>query len=319
MTLLDLENTPFDYVYSKEDYADMFPWVDGVCPAKDITTKKWGLIDLSGEWIVAPQFTSVYAYNDGYVAVVPDRAKKWGYANQRREIVIAPTFDEANVFSEGLVINKTRGKIQFIDTNGKVAIEGKWSAALPFSEGLAPVRSGKVWGYINRSGEYVIEPIFRRAFCFHQGRAQVVSDGKDLKSGIIQEYKKDPTTLEFAGRWGTITAQREWVIQPRFEYQESEFGGVSTVPDQKLMLSTPALVVRRVQGAAQFSQGFAPVRVEGLWGYCNETGDLVIAPQYGWAQPIIKGKARVWVYEDKRQSGSPGHVDVIDVPPRASR
>jgi hypothetical protein len=57
--------------------------------------------------------------------------------------------------------------------------------------------------------------------------------------------------------------------------------------------------------AGQFSQGLAPVAVDGRWGYVNKTGELTIKPQFDSALRFSRGVARVkidgrWRHIDKR-------------------
>jgi Tol biopolymer transport system component/thiol-disulfide isomerase/thioredoxin len=45
--------------------------------------------------------------------------------------------------------------------------------------------------------------------------------------------------------------------------------------------------------AGQFSEGLAPVAVDGMWGYINKTGALTIKPRFDAALPFSRGMARV--------------------------
>jgi hypothetical protein len=49
----------------------------------------------------------------------------------------------------------------------------------------------------------------------------------------------------------------------------------------------------RFEGARNFSQGFAPVKIAGKWGYINRVGDLAAEPEYDDAYPFRNGYAVV--------------------------
>lgn len=42
-----------------------------------------------------------------------------------------------------------------------------------------------------------------------------------------------------------------------------------------------------------FSDGVAPVKVNGLWGYIKENGEFLIEPMYRWAKDSLKGVLHV--------------------------
>jgi len=63
--------------------------------------------------------------------------------------------------------------------------------------------------------------------------------------------------------------------------------------------STGTVVIPpKYKGAGEFSEGLAPVRENGYYGYIDETGNYVITPQYDYAQNFGYGYAIV--YEDEK-------------------
>ena len=55
------------------------------------------------------------------------------------------------------------------------------------------------------------------------------------------------------------------------------------------------IIAPRFDGAGGFSEGLAPVRVENLWGYVDKTGNTVIPPRYAEASKFSEGLAVVKV------------------------
>ena len=82
--------------------------------------------------------------------------------------VINPQFDWAGDFSEGLAAVRVgdvkTGKVGFIDKQGKFVINPQFDWAGEFSESLAAVRVGDnktgKWGFIDKQGRFAINPQF---------------------------------------------------------------------------------------------------------------------------------------------------------------
>ena len=97
---------------------------------------KWGFIDKTGEYVIAPQFDGVWrnGFRHGLAAVNiggeqdpqgPVAGGKWGYINKVGEWIISPRYDMAYEFT---------------------------------GSGVAQVWIDEKRGYINRQGEYIWEP-----------------------------------------------------------------------------------------------------------------------------------------------------------------
>jgi WG containing repeat len=59
------------------------------------------------------------------------------------------------------------------------------------------------------------------------------------------------------------------------------------------------VVPLKFDGASDFSEGLAAVKVEGKWGFIDEAGRVVIEPQFSGAYELSEGLARVQVGGDK--------------------
>lgn len=70
------------------------------------------------------------------------------------------TFDHVSDFSNGLAQVSVQGKFGFINKEGVIVIEPKYSGAMDFSEELAYVSENNVYGVIDLTGSYVIQPRF---------------------------------------------------------------------------------------------------------------------------------------------------------------
>ena len=76
-------------------------WVDG----------KWGYINKSGIYVIAPQFDGTRPFSEGLAVVWIGgdglgRGGKWGYIDTQGAVVIPLQFDQVSPFTEGLAAVK---------------------------------------------------------------------------------------------------------------------------------------------------------------------------------------------------------------------
>jgi len=151
---------------------------------------KFGYIDRTGKFVIAPQFFIAQDFAEGLAAVRVEEGagSRWGYIDRTGQMVIAPRFHQACPFSEGLAAVETNARVVgrqvvdiswgFIDKLGVLKIPDRYQSAGKFSEGLAPVaiRLGVSMGYIDHDGKMVIPAKFTQAWDFSDGVAAVCAD-----------------------------------------------------------------------------------------------------------------------------------------------
>lgn len=64
------------------------------------------------------------------------------------------------------------------------------------------------------------------------------------------------------------------------------------------------IIPPKYKSAGEFSEGLAPVRENGYYGYIDESGKYVISPQYDYAEKFINGFAKI---------NNNGNANVIDI------
>ncbi len=72
-------------------------------------------------------------------------------------------------------------------------------------------------------------------------------------------------------------------------------GGVFDLCGYDDAVSGQEVIPRRFGKAHEFSEGLAAVRVEGIYGVIDPTGEMVIAPEYDEVGPFEFGLARILV------------------------
>lgn len=277
--------------------------------------EQYGYVDLSGEFVIEPQFEQAGDFSEGLAAVQVDGLI--GYIDPSGEIVIEPQFDLANPFQEGLALIAVidaddQLSFGYVDTDGQLVIEPQFSLAIDFSEGLAAVSRGEadefLFGYIDPSGEFVIEPQFEVAEAFQEGLAgagSVDSVGYIDSTGTVViepqfiyagPFSDGLATVGTVGGEGYIDTNGEFVIDPGFDYAGdfSEGLAVISLGEQDGYIDSAGEVVIPPQFdlAEPFSEGLAVVEVDGLMGYIDPAGQFVFEPQFLMAEPFQAGLAR---------------------------
>ncbi len=219
-----------------------------------------------------------------------ERDGKWGYIDKSGKIAIQPKYEDAEFFSEGLARVKVYGKWGFIDETGNMAIQRQYENVGDFSDGLAKVEVSGKWGYIDTKGNTVIAPKYGRAEDFHEGLAAVRDGGwLSAKWAFIDKNGKI-----VAGSLGKEegAAYREGATAPRREFSEvGDFSeGMARVKiDGKwgyIDNSGNLKVNPRFENAGNFMDGLANVEVDGRWGYIDKSGNFTIKPQFHSAEPF---------------------------------
>lgn len=137
-------------------------------------------------------------------------------------------------------------------------------------------RSDGKWGYVDDDHCWVIEPIFDRSSSFREGTAHVEIGDVDYiinKNGTLvyksqfrrmQGFFEGFAAFEISlGKWGFLDSGWSVVVNPIFE---------DVMP---------------------FSEGLAPVSVDGKWGYIDRSGKMVISPQFDFGSMFSEGLALV--------------------------
>lgn len=145
---------------------------------KEITDKAYSII--------------IGEYKEGRVRAVETNEHgkySYGYLNKRGKVVIPITYETASDFVQGKAIVKTKeSSFQLIDLTGKVLHSYPYAYVGNYGQGLLAFKrsnDGKL-GYMDEQGKIVIEPKFSNAESFIDGRAIVsLSENNRDRYGVI--------------------------------------------------------------------------------------------------------------------------------------
>jgi hypothetical protein len=147
-----------------------------------------------------------------------------------------------------------------------------------YSYDLIAVQSEDKWGYIDKDGKYVINPQFNEAYLFTDGLALVQS--QEGKYGYIGPDGKFLINATFKGATGFSEGLAFVTNDNGFPTCIDESGNIK-------------FELKEVSQASSFKEGLACIEIKNKWGYIDETGKVVITPQFDDSQPFSEGFAAV--------------------------
>ena len=155
-----------------------YPFNEGLACASE-GREKWGYIDTTGAWAIAPKFESASLFSAGFGPVSLDGT--CGYVDKTGELKVIPNFKRTKKdcavawgsFDDGLSRWMIGDKYGFINTRGEVVIKPEYDLTFNFSEGLAFVEKDGKYGFVDQTGKMVVEPQFYFAKDFRNGLAKV--------------------------------------------------------------------------------------------------------------------------------------------------
>lgn len=171
-------------------------------------------------------------------------------------------------FVEGMAMMEREGKIGYINKEGELVADYKYTDGFDFHEGMAKVSFHGKYGYINKKGKEVIKPQFDEAYDFQDGVGIVC---KNYKWGVIDKKGKYVVKL---GKYDRVYRFCEGMAVVE---KNENFGFINNKGKE--------VIAPIYDGAYCFSEGLALVRVGDDWGYINKNGKMVISPQFDYNEP----------------------------------
>lgn len=160
---------------------------------------KWGLTDISGKYLLDPEYDLIKAFHTQRGLFLIERSGKRGIAQAKGNIILYPFFEHIKSYHlrESLLVVANNGKFGVYDEKEKeFAIGLEFKDICCLADGLFGVQmtDGK-WGFIDRKGNMIIPPIYDALESpFEDGRALVQKGGRKYyidKAGNVFPYKGD--------------------------------------------------------------------------------------------------------------------------------
>ncbi len=275
-------------------------WSEGVTPFR--RGGQTGYVDDQGRILIEPQFDRGSSFRDGFASVERNGKVQIIRKSGRVAPIAIPSSMNYYGYDEGyfLIQDFAKGEAHYIDTNGVKAftLKGVTDNTYPFSEGLAlfsmDKAEGRFFGYVDKKGSIVIPPKFAMAYSFQEGLAsakyemmghwhfidktgKMVFNAKSLAVGAFSEklvlvVREDGTNV-FVDKQG-----QPKIVLPRGRQSFSFFEGRALVNE----------------GGERLNESFK----DGVNGYIDKSGQLIIPLQFEYATPFKNGLARARARHD---------------------
>ncbi|MGD9682345.1 MAG: WG repeat-containing protein [Candidatus Obscuribacterales bacterium] len=249
-------------------------------------SRKAGFIDREGKFVIQPLYSSLMEYSDG-LALARDK-DGFAFLDKTGKVAIKPQCTRAESFSQGLAAIEVDKKWGFIDTSGRTVIKPRFEEAGSFEGALAPAREDGKFGFIDRTGKWRIEPQFDMVWeGFRDGTAVVGKDVSPIKNSFAD-------ITRFGD--GYIITRKKGASDDFDESTTPLLPGYFAYPDLKFALITrdgKELCKFEYEQIGRLADGLRSARVDGSFGYIDNSGNLVIKPQYKWANDFSEGIALV--------------------------
>lgn len=184
----------------------------------------------------------------------------------------------------------------YISTSGEFVIPVQYRDCHPFSEGLAPIydKKGKTFYFIKSDGSTLITEAksFRLRNIFGFG---------------TQGFEDGMVPVEINKAWGYMNSDGKMAVSAKFD-KAQEFNGGFGVAEKsgRFYIISKDGTEKQVDAAGledvrKFSEGLAPFRSNGYWGFLNTNGEIVMKAKYKAVGYMSDGLA--WVKDDEGKIG----------------
>lgn len=252
----------------------------------------YGYIDAQGVWAIEPQYDAAENFSDG-IAIVEKNNGIFGI-NEEGEILFTLGNDyTVGNFHDGKAwcYNQNSGYGGYIDAEGKQVIAEQFKAQNDDTlnrfgtDHYAVVRIGDYYGVANAEGKFLVNPQYEAVGQTKLEKNSVYADSamhRLFKNGIAQFFQ-----TESDGSWGgyiyqTKDGTHSIHVKDGEEPGENGMTAVSIDGEKWGYIDEKCEIViePRWTRTWNFSNGFARIQNNDLYGYINEQGEIVSPGNY---------------------------------------
>ena len=284
-----------------------------------------GFLNKTGEFVIGNITEKIVDYSyamisENYASLEKDG--KWGLYDKNGNLLIDHIYDD-NLFvrEERICIEDPETGLEgVLDVNGNIIADFKYDKVFEYSNGMAiytvvDENDEDYYGFLDSEGNEIIEAVYTGAWNFSKnGTATVEKDGEyfiinkkgEIISNAVTNYIITPFSNDLAGfedfseLCGYVNLDGQVVIEPIYddvnEFNEYGTAMVEDTDGKMWLIDTKGNKVTDV-GYDEMSRfvndGLIKVEKDGLFGYIDYNGKVVVEPQYKEAQDFFDGLAVV--------------------------
>ncbi|MEP4197176.1 MAG: WG repeat-containing protein [Aliishimia sp.] len=279
----------------------------------------WGLVDRAGRMVVLPQYEQIRPGSEGIFAVNRGEPSLWSYIDATGKPLHDSSMKEARPFFKGWAAVVPYGtEWSLIKPSGaRVAREG-WTEIAGWDPPFAIVKSDGTWRVIHIGDFGFVNEVVNLS-----QEAAFVSE-QEITSASAPLNRKFVLTSPAGQTIGQLYSPgHEPGLYLTFAMPTPHEGGVGFYPKVGAVgdglvpvqfddgtwayfhLDRQQFVWERgYEGARAFHEGLAAFQQNGLWGYINRGGEVVVTPKYTRAYDFYAG------YATMRQGDERGFLQV---------
>ena len=242
---------------------------------------EWQYINSSGRVAIPGEYEAATSFSDGGFAAVKADGQYYLITTDGSKYGVDETGLEAVSGVANYVIGQKDGKYGYYTADFSLASSGlQFDIITLNANGRVLVSDGGKWAIITDSGEKISDFVY---------------DSVAINS-IGQAYAGGVAMLCEGGAWYIVSTDGEKLSATGFaDARAPESGGYIAVSNGTnfgfVDQSGNVKLDYTYEDAKSFSEGLAPVKIDGRWGYINERGSLVIDAIFDDAQPFRNGIA----------------------------
>ena len=267
--------------------------------------KDYYLVSYIGDnlWEYSKEYFKHDGVSSSYIEEVDYTDKKvyhkWGVIDSKGQVITPCVYTSISSLSDGLICVGYGKGYGFIDKNGREVIKCSLPECKNFKEGLGlawfclvneeGIPNEDKYGYINKKGEVVI-PVGKYEDCL--------------------QYPNEPAIrLYKEGNFGLIGKDGKVLLPCTYDYIDAISDGLVRVIKGNIyyyfdLNGNMVISISDCQSMGDFHEGLATIKKDGLKGYIDKTGSIVIPTKYLGAGDFSDGLALV-----TNGSGLSGFID----------
>ena len=216
------------------------------------------------------------------------------------------------IFESCVPIGK-KGKMNFIDMNGKLISNDWYDNVRPFSEGYARVEKNYKLNFINTRGKLISDKWFDKIGDFHEGYAIVKENGKynyiDTKGKLISDkwfdymwdFHDGYANVEENGKYNCIDTKGKFISDKWLDYSHDFHEGYAIVAENGkynfINTKNELISDKWFDDIWDFHEGYAIVRLNNLYNFIDVKGNFVSDIWFDNVRHFHDGYASVVIYD----------------------
>ncbi|MEH0153944.1 WG repeat-containing protein [Limibacter armeniacum] len=341
-------------------FYDEYEHVSDFVGGRSIVQKRgrYGVIDTEGNVVIPIVYNRIEREQENYFRVTNGHIDIF---DKNGNNITKDRYPFIGKISSDMYLVQRDRKYGYLDRNFNEIVPLKFPDAEPFLGDYAVVNTGDYYGVINKQGKWVITPILDKLqsvseglFLFHDNEAwgTLTADGIEMyrSEGVELQVREGVVLSRFRGKYGLINDRGDECLPAIYDsisevrddhtvfmykdgkryfkyiygkgvpkpdaYKQNDWIGEQTEGFAPVKMYGRygfvdflgrLRISARYEAVKQYSEGLAPIRLGNRWGYLNKEDQIILQPFYEEAQPfengmaIIKKKGKYGVI---RQDGS---------------